>query len=147
MQQGGAIKKPKRKPSQKTLKELKEGEAIAHQMQQQGGAIKYHDAMHKYLHHKLSGRGGRLDSTLCREKMHQVMSRYHPSIFQSYLRGKVVTPPTVPHYEMGPKPKPSRSERRPTVLDAGGSLRAITHSENGYLQSFDSTFYNHVELV
>jgi hypothetical protein len=142
MQSGGAIRKPKKKSPRKNQKV---DEAIAAKMQ--GGKLRFHDATHKYLHQKLSGRGGRLDPPFVREKMHQLMSAYHPAIFQSYLTGKVRDIPSDPHYDLGGPPRPTRIDPRPTVVDTGGSMAALTHSENGLLQAFDSTFYNHFELV
>ena len=136
---GGAIRAPrKRSPKKKP----KIDEAIKEKMK---GT--FWDPTHKYLHSKLSGTGGRLDSPYCREKMHQVMSRYHPALFQSYLSGRVRDIPTDPQYHPGAKPAPVRADPRPTVVDTGGSLRGLTHSENGLLQSFDSTFYSHLRLI
>ena len=137
--QGGAIRAPrKRSPKKKP----KIDEAIKEKMK---GT--FWDPTHKYLHSKLSGTGGRLDSPYCREKMHQVMSRYHPALFQSYLSGRVRDIPTDKQYHLDGKPAPTRPDPRPTVVDTGGSLRAVSHSENGLLQSFDSTFYSHLQLV
>ena len=158
MQSGGAIRKPKKKSPKK---DQKVEEAIAAKMQGgklaadsgaplvgAGGKLKFHDATHKYLHQKLSGRGGHIDSPFVREKMHQLMSAYHPALFQSYLSGKVRDIPSDPHYALGGLPlPPTRIDPRPTVVDTGGSMAALTHSENGLLQAFDSTFYNHFELV
>ena len=140
--QGGAIRKPKKR-SPKKNQEIEE--ALDRKMQ--GGKIRFHDAIHKYVHPRLSGRGGRFDSPFVREKMHQLMSAYHPSIFQSYLAGKVHDIPSDPHYEFGGVPQRVRYDPRPTVVDTGGSMNALTHSENGFLQSFDSTFYSHSEIV
>ena len=141
--QGGSIKNPKKKSPRK---KPKIDEAIQEQFKR-GGRVKFHDPVHKYLMGKLSGRGGTLDSSYCREKMHQLMSAYHPSLFQSYLSGQVRDVPQHRAYHMKGPPRAVRNDVRPTVVDTGGSLRSISHSENGYLQSYDSTFYNHVELV
>ena len=140
--QGGAIRKP-RKRSPKKKQDIEE--ALDRKMQ--GGKIKFHDPIHKYVHPRLSGRGGRFDSPFVREKMHQLMSAYHPSIFHSYLSGRVQDVPSDPHYDFGGTPQRVRHDPRPTVVDSGGSMRALTHSENGFLQSFDSTFYSHSEIV
>jgi hypothetical protein len=150
MQSGGAIRKPKKKSPRKNPKVE---EAIAAKMQggkldsHRSSGLRFHDATHKYLHQKLSGRGGHIDTPFVREKMHQLMSAYHPSLFQSYLSGKVRDVPSDPHHALGGPPRPTRRDPRPTVVDTGGSMAALTHSENGILQAFDSTFYNHFELV
>ena len=141
-EQGGAIRKAKKRSPKKTPKVE---EALEKQMQ--GGKMKYHDRMHKHLHKNLSGRGGRFDSQFVREKMHQVMSSYHPSLFHSYMTGKARDLPGHTYDEPKPKPVPTRRDPRPSVVDMGGSMSGITHSENGRLQSFDSTFYQHLEIV
>ena len=140
-QVGGAIKKVRKKSPKKNPKI---DEALATQV---GGKLRFWDPTHKYLHGKLTGTGGKMDSPYCRERMHQIMSRYHPALFQSYLSGRVRDIPTDPQYHPGAKPAPVRADPRPTVVDTGGSLRGLTHSENGLLQSFDSTFYSHLRLI
>ena len=142
-QRGGAIKNPilKRKK-----KDDKVEDALKAQSQKMGGKL-FHNPTHKYLWNKLSGRGGRLDSPYCREKMHQLMSRYHPSLFQAYLTGRSNHEKPVFHERTHPNPKPQPAEKRPTFVDMGGSLRSVTHSENGLLQSFDSTFHHHLQLI
>jgi hypothetical protein len=150
MQQGGAIKKPTKKSKKKNPKVE---EALETQMQ--GGKLKkkspvkfkFHDPMHKYLHQNLSGRGGNLDTPFVRDKMYSLMSRYHPSIFQSYLSGKVRDIPQDPQYHLGGPVQQTRPDPRPHVVDYGGSMNALTHSENGLLQSYDSTFYNQILLI
>ena len=140
--QGGAIHKVRRRSPKKKPK-IEE----ALQKQMQGGKMRYHDRMHKHLHKNLSGRGGRFDSQFVREKMHQVMSSYHPALFQSYMSGKVRDIPQHNRHEPGMKPQATRPDPRPSVVDMGGSMNSITHSENGVLQSFDHTFYQHLEIV
>lgn len=140
--QGGSIRKPKKKSPKKNPAVE---EALNQKMQ--GGRVRFHDPIHKYVHGRLSGKGGRFDPPFVREKMHQMMSAYHPSIFQSYLSGRVHDLPKDPHYEFGGHPQRVRHDPRPTVVNSGGSMRALTHSENGFLQSYDSTFYSHAEIV
>ena len=140
---GGAIKEPKTKLKKK---DPKIEEAIEAQSKQMGGKL-FYSPTHKYLHEKLSGRGGRLDTAFCREKMHQLMSRYHPSLFQSYLTGRV--PERTPSYHERSHPTPKFQKPRLTraLIDTGGSLNGISHSENGLLQAFDLTFHHFVQLI
>ena len=141
--QGGAITKAKKRSPKKPSPKV--DEAIAASMQ--GGKLTFHDSVHKHLHHTLSGRGGRFDSAWAREKLHQVMAGFHPALFNTYLSGRVRDVPQDRQYHAGPPIGPVRKDVRPSVVDLGGSLRSISHSENGYLQSHDSTFYHHFELV
>jgi len=140
--QGGKISKPKKRSPKKNLPVQ---EAIQKKMQ--GGKIKFHDPIHRHLHKNLSGRGGRFDPPFVRQKMHQMLSAYHPSVFHSYMSGKPQDIPQDSHYAPGKPIQPVRADPRPTIIDYGGSLNALTHSENGLLQSFDSTFHSHLEIV
>ena len=162
---GGAIKEPKQK---KKKKDPKIEDALQAQAQQMGGRIPkkkpkrveprsqrraafepavFHNPTHKYLHEKLSGKGGAMDSPFCREKMHQLMSRHHPALFQTYLTGRVNHLRDEYHDRAHPAPRKQRAETRPTFVDMGGSLRSVSHSEDGLLQSYDSTFHHHLELI
>jgi len=140
--QGGRITKSRKRSPKKNQKVQ---EAIQKKMQ--GGKIRFHDPIHRHLHKNLSGRGGSFDPPFVRQKMHQMLSAYHPSIFHSYMTGKAHDIPQDPHYAPGAPITKVRPDPRPTVVDFGGSLNALTHSENGYLQSFDSTFHSHIEIV
>ena len=140
--QGGKIDRPKKK-SQKKLPKIEE----ALEKKFQGGKLRYHSAIHKHLHKNLSGLGGRFDPPFVRQKMAELLSSYHPSVFHSYMAGKVKDIPQHQAYHPGAPVQPQRRERRPTIVNSGGSLRSLTHSENGLLQSFDSNFYSHSEIV
>lgn len=141
--QGGAIRKPKKK--KKEYRDPKVDEAL--EKQAQGGRIKFFDPIHKHLHTSLSGKGGRLDPPYVRKKMHELMSAYHPSVFQSYMRGRFHDLPQHRSDHPGRKIRPTRPDPRPTVVDTGGSLQALHQSENGYLTSVDTNFYHHLEMI
>jgi len=141
-QVGGAIKKARKRSPRKNEKIQ---QALAAQAQV-GGRLKFHDAKHKYLYQKLTGRGGRKDSPQCRSMMHSIMSKYHPSIWQSYIAGGVKDHPTL-HPDHDQPPLPRKRDIRPHVVETGGSLNAITHSEDGYLTSHNAEFHPFYEIV
>ena len=146
-QMGGAIRKPVLK---KKKKDEKIQEALNVQAAQMGGELKtpmFFSPTHKYLHEKVSGRGGSFDTPFVRQKMHQLMSRHHPALFQTYSTGRVTHLKDEWHDKWHPPPRPQPREKRPTFVDMGGSLRSVSHTENGLLQSFDSTFHHHLELI
>ena len=145
-QMGGAIRKPILK-KKKHLGKLQE--ALDAQASKMGGDLRqpFHSPTHKYLHEKVSGRGGAFDTPFVRKKMHQLMSRYHPAMYQTYATGRVKHLKDEWHEKWHPPPKPQPRETRPTFVDMGGSLRSVSHSENGLLQSFDSTFHHSLELI
>ena len=149
---GGAIRNPKKKEPERDEKIMQAlatsvgGSNRKKSNRKKGGSIKFHDSAHKYLYQKLSGRGGRLDSAMCRKMMHNIMSKYDPTLFQSYLRGKVMDHPRFhsDHPIQTPKPK---QDAHADVIDHGGSLNNITHSEDGILRSHDAEFHHFFEIV
>ena len=163
-EQGGAIsaRLPEKEKKPKKDKSLghKEQEALAYKASQ-GGAIpkvkkkkkgkskiqRFHDPIHRHLHQHLSGRGGRLDPPYVRKKMYELTKNMHPSIFHSYMHSKPMDLPQ--HYQDHPgknitsNPRDSISH----VIDTGGSMSSLTHSENGLLQAHDSRFYHQSEII
>ena len=144
---GGALRKAKKKSPKK---DLKLEQALATQV---GGALqkqktrRYHDSAHKYLMNKLSGRGGHMDSAECRGMLHHLMRKYDPSFFNSYLSGTVKSETPFPndvHKNVGAS---SRRDPDADITSMGGSLRGITHSENGFLVSHDAEFHHNFEIV
>ena len=150
---GGAIVKPKRK---KTPPRTKVDDALQYKAEH-GGAIKarktktsrrkFYDPIHRHLHTHLTGRGGRLDPPYVRRKMHEIMRNYHPSVFQSYMKGSYHSLPMDFAEHPGARIKPTPRDPRPTVVDTGGSMPSLTHRENGYLVSADTTFYHQTQIV
>ena len=137
---GGAIRNTRKKEAKR---DKKIDQALA---AKRGGRIKFHDKSHEYLYKKLSGRGGRLDSPQCRKMMFHIMDRYDPSLFQSYLAGKVKDTPRFEHDHPITTPRP-KQDARADVIHSGGSLNRITHSENGFLRSHDPEFHSFLEVV
>jgi len=144
---GGAIRKPKKKEPKRDEKIM---QALAtHKggsIRKKSGGIKFHDRAHKYLYNNLSGKGGRLDSAMCRKMMHNIMSKYDPTLFQSYLRGKVMDHPRFDH-DHPIRTKRAKVDAHADVIDHGGSLNSISHSENGILRSHNPEFHHYFEIV
>ena len=99
------------------------------------------------MYEKLSGHGARRDSARCRTQMHSIMSKFHPSIWNSYVAGRVKDLPGYNNDEMGTTKRPTRPDVRPDVVDFGGSLHPLTHSENGFLVSHNPEFHETFEVV
>ena len=136
---GGAIKKPKYKK-----RELKP--KIKDALDAQASKRRYHDSTHKFMMENLSGRGGAFDAPLVRQAMHQLTSTMHPKIYESYHRGKGMST-FEDRSDMPGKPiGRHRPDTKAHFIAMGGSLNALTHSVNGQLQAFDSTFYSHLQL-
>ena len=140
---GGAIKKPRKKSPKR---DYKVEQALATKV---GGSIKFHDAQHKYMYNKLSGRGASKDTAQCRQMMQSIMENYHPSFWNSYVAGRVkdVHRFENDHLTNYKRPPVKKIDSRPDVVDIGGSLNPLTYSEDGFLMSHNSEFHHQYEVV
>ena len=138
---GGAIVKPRKKSPKK---DEKIQQALATKV---GGGLKFHDYTHKYMYKKLTGKGAKHDSAQCRGMMHTIMSKYHPSLWNSYLQGKVVDLPRFENDHLQSTAAPTRRDARADVIEHGGSLNPISHSENGFLAAHNFEFHHMVQIV
>ena len=146
-EKGGAIDKKKvRKRSPKQKEKIMEALAT-----EKGGSmsrnIKFHDKRHKYLYEKLSGRGGGFDSPECRKMMYNLMKHSHPSVWNSYIKGKAVDIHKDPRFHLLNAKPPVKQDRRNHITNYGGSMRSLTHSENGMLRAHDHSFHHEIEIV
>ena len=139
---GGAISKKARRRSPKRDEKIEQ--ALATKV---GGSIKFHDKTHKYMINNLSGHGARRDSVRCRSMMHNIMSKYDPSLWNSYLAGRVRDQARFENDHLQTTPKPVRADARADIVETGGSLNRISHSENGFLTAHNSEFHHYIEIV
>ena len=77
----------------------------------------------------MSGLGAKHDPPAVVNFVHNTLKQ-HPKLLHAYHSGKVVNPPQrkIPF---------RRDYGSPDVIDYGGSLNALSHTENGRLVSFD----------
>ena len=69
----------------------------------------------------------------------------HPEVLHTYIQGRVPTPPQlVPHLTQHVH---ARRDAGASVVDYGGSMNAISHSENGYLMSHDARFPHEFHIM
>ena len=84
-----------------------------------------------YSHYggQISGKGAKFDPPHVRRFVHHTLKQY-PKLLSAYNKGKVVNPPSrnVPFRAGG---------RGPDIVNYGGSLHPISHSENERLVTFD----------
>ena len=139
---GGAISKKVRTRSPKRDKKIEQ--ALATKV---GGSLKFHDNTHKYMYNKLTGHGARKDSQQCRTMMYNIMSKYHPSLWNSYLAGRVKDLPRFENDHLQTTPVPVKVDARADIIETGGSLNRISHSENGFLTAYNSEFHHYIEIV
>jgi hypothetical protein len=146
-QKGGAIVKPTSFVSSTKGARPAHGPAARTRMKRSGTSKRrYHDFRHKYFMENLSGKGGRLDSRECNEAMHHIMSNFHPSIYNSYMKGKVVDLPRFDHDHPIRTKASRRADPIPHVIDRGGSLKGHSHSQNGLLMPYHGVFFHNTEF-
>ena len=93
-----------------------------------------------YSHYggSLSGRGLAHDDSATARAMMQTFAN-HPEILHTYVQGRVANPQQmVPHLTQRVHQRGQGAGA--SIVDYGGSLNGITHSENGYLVSHDPSF-------
>jgi hypothetical protein len=78
--------------------------------------------------------------------MHHLLEKHDPAIFKSYMDGKVHREPKFVH-DHPMRTRPARRDARADVVNSGGSMNGITHSENGRLIAHNSDFHHHIEIV
>ena len=92
----------------------------------------------------LSGLGAAYDPPDVAKAMMKTFAQY-PEILHTYIQGRVPNPPQkVRHLT---EHSHARRDAGASIVDYGGSLRAISHSENGYLVSHDSRFPNEFHII
>ena len=91
------------------------------------------------------GGGGGFDNPVVRTLMRQVTSSSHPLVYHGYHHGQGI-PPQNDWTDVHQPVFPNRPDPPADVLEFGGSMRTLTHSENGLLQSFDPTWYQELQV-
>jgi len=138
---GGAIRNVKKKSPKK---DEKIQQALATKV---GGSLKFYDKTHKYMYNKLSGHGAKRDSAQCRTMMYSIMKNYHPNLWNSYIAGSVKDLPRFENDHLQTTAKSSRPDSRADVVDSGGSLAPLSHSENGFLTAHNDEFHHFYEII
>ena len=92
--------------------------------------------MYSHYGGQMSGKGARFDPPHVRQFVHNTLKQY-PRVLAAYNRGTVINPPVrTVHHKSGSTPGPD-------IVDFGGSLHPLSHSENGRLVSFDNGATSH----
>ena len=95
--------------------------------------------MYSHYGGQISGKGARFDPPHVRKFVHHTLKQY-PKLLHAYNAGRVVNPPG---FQV-----PFRADSRgPDIIDYGGSLPQISHSENGRLVHFDAQQTAHKNFV
>ena len=93
-----------------------------------------------YSHYggSLSGRGLAHDDSATARAMMKTFAN-HPEVLHTYVQGRVPNPQQmVPHLTQRVHSRSQGSGA--SIIDYGGSLHGISHSENGFLMSHDPSF-------
>ena len=94
-----------------------------------------------YSHYggSLSGRGMAHDPPHIREAMFNAFAQ-HPEVLSTYIQGQVANPTYTDLVGKG-------ADTQADHIDYGGSLSALSHSENGYLVAHDSEFPHEFHII
>jgi hypothetical protein len=79
--------------------------------------------------------------------MHNMLSKKHPAVYNTYLHGKVNDLPINVEDHLFNSKKPTRKDPEADMIQYGGSMKHISHSVNGILQFHDTEFHNYLEIV
>ena len=141
---GGAIQDPTLVPVRPPagLKDIIYEEDFGDRLaeEEEGDEELFDEEVGAYSHYggSLSGRGSAHDDSATVRAMMQTFAN-HPEILHTYVQGRVPNPQQmVPHLTQRVHPRGRGAGA--SIVDYGGSMNAISHSENGYLVSHDPTF-------
>ena len=87
----------------------------------------------------LSGLGMAHDPPHIREAMFNTFAQ-HPEVLSTYIQGQVANPTYTDLVGKG-------TDTKADHIDYGGSLSALSHSENGYLVAHDSEFPHEFHII
>ena len=139
---GGAIVDPTAVPVRPPagLKDIIYEEDMGYEEDDEGDEELFDEEVGAYTHYggSLSGRGLAHDDSATARAMMQTFAN-HPEILHTYVQGRVPNPQQmVPHLTQRVHSRSQGSGA--SIIDYGGSLQAISHSENGFLMSHDPSF-------
>ena len=130
--EGGAIRKATLKPVKIDKKKASFTRALYNLPDEEPDYFAdVESSMYSHYGGQLSGRGSRHDPPHVRKFITNTLKHY-PKILDAYHKGRVVNPPQ--------SKQPYRSAGRgPDIINYGGSLHPISHTENGRLVTYDES--------
>ena len=140
MKYGGAIQDPTLVPVRPPagLKDIIYEEDIDEEDTDDGELFDEEAGAYSHYGGSLSGLGSAHDDSATVRAMMQTFAN-HPEVLHTYVQGRVPNPQQmVPHLTQRVHTRGRGSGA--SIVDYGGSLNGITHSENGYLVSHDPSF-------
>ena len=139
MDEGGAIRKPGVKPTVTDVRRIEMQNRLRPEYEDYDTDTDTEDeeaGAYSHLGGQLSGLGMAYDPPHVAQAMIKSFQSY-PEILAAYTQGRVSNPPRA-QYD-GFQEFASRDSGA-SVIDYGGSIDGLTHSENGYLVAHDSSF-------
>ena len=99
-----------------------------------------------YSHYggSLSGRGLAHDPPHVARAMIRTFAQ-HPEVLHTYIQGRVPNPPQLVRHLT--QHSHAKRDAGASVVDYGGSMNAISHSENGYLMTHDARFPHEFHIM
>ena len=127
---GGAISKARLRPVAIDRKKAAFTRALYHMPPEEGDTFAdVESSMYSHYGGQMSGKGAAFDPPHVRKFVTHTLKSF-PKLLHTYNMGRVPNPPQrqVPF---------RRGGREPDIINYGGSLPQVTHSENGRLVHFD----------
>ena len=143
--EGGAIRKPGVKQTVTDVRRIEMQNRLMTEDQYDTDTDTEDEEAGAYSHlgGQLSGRGMAYDPPHVAQAMIKSFQSY-PEILAAYTQGRVSNPPAA---RLDGFQQFAARDSSASVIDYGGSLDAISHSENGYLVAHDSSFPHEFHII
>lgn len=147
---GGAIRNPRGKETVTDVRRIEMSERLMpederYQYEEETDTDTSDEEAGAYTHFggRLSGRGMAYDDPDVAQSMIKTFQGY-PEILHAYTSGRVANPRMS---EMDGFQRFARRDAGASVIDYGGSIAGISHSENGQLTAHDASFPSEFHII
>ena len=144
---GGAIRKPRGKETVTDVRRIQMQEPLMPEydvpVEEDTDSDDEETGAYSHLGGRLSGRGMAYDPPDVAQAMIKTFQGY-PEILHAYTSGRVANPPQMRYDGLQ---RFAAQDAGASVIDYGGSLPGISHSENGFLTAHDSAFPHEFHII
>ena len=144
--EGGAIRKPTVKPTVTDVRRIQMENRLMTEDQYDTDTDTDDDeeaGAYSHLGGQLSGKGAAYDPPHVAQSVIKSLQAY-PEILAAYTQGRVSNPPGSRYDGFQ---EFAQRDAGASIIDYGGSIDGVTHSENGYLVAHDSSFPHEFHIV
>ena len=143
--EGGAIRKPGVKPTVTDVRRIEMENRLMTEYDTETDTDTEDEEAGAYSHlgGQLSGLGMAYDPPHVAQSIIKSFQAY-PEILAAYTQGRVSNPPSARYDAFQ---EFAARDSGASVIDYGGSVDGLTHSENGYLVAHDSSFPHEFHII